>query len=241
MDSANTNRLGQRSRTSLCKCRSYCTTYNAWTRTYEGGRLLPRSTRDNHMKDDKRLSASQHARSRMLTLTQQSGRPSSFSMQVEQPHGLEESLAAQLVLTENELSWHSQQPFTSLSAPLVFIQQPQNSGPFYVDPEVTTLEPNTGIYALNERCQVNAVFLSSERRLHEIMTNLSNILCHAESANPSNPTSTPDLLDQACNLLMDMQRQKEYQWAQQRGRIHGIDGVFVNTGAFQSLDRPPLS
>jgi hypothetical protein len=162
-------------------------------------------------------------------LTQQLG-PSSAMLE---PPTQEELLAAQLVLIEKELSWHSYQPFTSLSTPLVFVHEPRNSGPFsYVDVEVPN-EPNTGVHALVEHRQANAIFLSSERRLYELMAAINNIqLCHgeAESANPQIPASSSGLLNEVYNLLMEMQRQKEYHWAQQRGHMQGSDGVFVNTG-----------
>jgi hypothetical protein len=147
-----------------------------------------------------------------------------------QPPSLEESLITKLLLVEKELSWHSHQPFTSFSTPLVFVHEPQHNGAFNYPSELGVDEPNTGVHAMVERHQVNAVFLSSEQRLYQILAYLKDIqLCHAE---PTNPSSISDLLDQTYTLLMDMQREKEYQWQQQRGCIQiGVDGVFVNTGA----------
>ena len=232
MDPESSTRPSSRRNTSLCKCRSHCTTYNARTRTYEGaGNLLTRSTRNNHSKDDRILSSSSTSSSSAGPLRTSKGRS---SLNLDSTHDLlrQQDVAAdleqELRLIAYELTWYGELPLTSPSIPLVFINRPVGD---YHWPAIPTdnMRYNLGLYALVESHRANAAFLSAERRLCEIYANLTETLDRHGGTHDSNQVW--DVFDLLHEEVSRMCKEKEYHWAQQRFRAE----ILVNSPTHATL------
>jgi hypothetical protein len=151
---------------------------------------------------------------------------------------------SELQLIAAELAWYGELPLTSPSTALVFINKP--SGDYHWPASampVDTLQYNSGFFALVESHHANTIFLSTERRLCEIHTNL---------ADKFEDGATDELSDQACDVfdllheqVSRMCKEKESHWDRQRSRVeimanNPTDAIFFNTGKLSSQIPNPL-
>ena len=109
-------------------------------------------------------------------------------------------------------------PTTSFLRPLVFQNPPEENGEFIwpnpLDP------PNHGVFALTNDT-ANRKFLSTENRLFELHTDINETHDNLEDSGA--------LLNHIQMELGRLTREKEVQWAQQRGNS-GIGPPYINTG-----------
>ncbi|KAJ3507006.1 hypothetical protein NLJ89_g6548 [Agrocybe chaxingu] len=191
----------------VCKCRSHCTIYNAQTGQYEGdGEVVSRRTRDNHSADDKKRAT------RSLHLVTRRQPPSN------------EVPSEWVKLINDEVNVLMELPLTSPSQPLVFSNNPSETGPFGWPNDQEILLPNYGRHALTGH-RSNHAILSTEQRLAELYTFL-------QLQGFGDAVEGVDLLtDRLLEGLKVITRAKEVEWAGQRGRTAN-DAVYVNSGTF---------
>jgi hypothetical protein len=116
----------------LCTCKSYCTTLNPLTGRYKGnGSMQSRSTRDNHVRDDKQSQL----------VSEREGLP---AMPTSSSTG--EPARDRYTRINDEVDLLMVFPTTSFLRPLVFRYPPEENGEFiwpnHLDP------PNHGVFAL---------------------------------------------------------------------------------------------
>ena len=235
--SAQGSRHHRRSQLSLCKCKSHCTTYNPSTGLYEGeGHTLPRTTRYNHLKDDRTLVLGRHREPSRPELSNTSTSRGAYSSLDPIPHLLPEDISAkelsELQLITTELTLYGELPLTSPSTLLVFVNKPMGNYHWPAIP-IDTTQCNSGPFALVESHRANAVFLSTERRLCEIYTNLMNNL--EDGATADFGDRVWDVFDLLHEQASRMCKEKEYHWDQQRSRLEIIannptDAILFNNG-----------
>ena len=246
MATSNTSARGSRHRSllSLCKCKSHCTAYNPSTGLYEGeGRLIPRTTRHNHSKDDRTLVLGRHRDPSQSNL---SISPTSAS-QFQRSRGQSSSdpilrLRLQDVAEEDselqviaaELTWYGELPLTSPSTPLVFVNKPKHDYQWPTIP-VDIMEYNSGYYALVESHRANVVFLSTEQRLCEIHANLTDKLERGGRHDHDLTDHVYDLFDLLQEQVSRLCKEKEYHWDLQRSRAeimanNPTDATLVHNG-----------
>jgi hypothetical protein len=209
----------KRSKTSICKCQSCCVVFNSSTHSYGGrGTVQSRNTRYNHTRDDRRNERATGSGS-IPTLAQAGPTPDSITV-------IQGDGGAWIRLWEKELLWHRELPLTSPTVPLIFVNSPIIHGeykPSSLTPN--TLNPNSGLHALDVRRCANAAFLSTENRLCELVQTLKYMPQSDEAVH---------LCDQLYKELNRLDAEKELQWLQQRA--HLTPGkVIVNTGTSSSI------
>lgn len=220
----------KKSKTCLCTCRSHCTTYNASTNSYEGnGNMLPRGTRDNHLRDDKRLATQERTtspswRSRIPSFRRRSLRPSSVEVEPPplSPPSVEDANLNFIRLLKDELLWYCELPLSSPHRPLQFIHDPASNDQYATPPGEELLHPNAGLYALRLDCPCNTALLATESRLCE-MVSLLTAMDRTEEGEA--------LIERIQEELDLMSREKGVHWDEQRGNL-SPDRIFVNTGNF---------
>ena len=213
---------------SLCTCKSHCRTFNAVTSRYEGiGRWIPRGTRDDHVRDEKR------GRS-LITLggkTLDSPPPPSISSGPSTQYPTSDNSPSEdrdkslLKCFEDEFLYLTSCPTTSLTKPLIFLNDPDLNGEF-ISPEFEEmLMGNSGKYALCPHRQANEAFIHIEYRCCNMLAHLGNI----------KGTEERDALALAISdHLVYLNHQKGIQWARYRGTVQGATSgpalLVVNTG-----------
>jgi hypothetical protein len=149
------------------------------------------------------------------------------SSEVSSPEDRDKSL---LKCFEDEFSYLSSCPTTSLTKPLVFVNDPDFYGEFTPPPFDEMLMGNSGKYALCPYRQANEAFIYIEYRCCNILAHLGNI----------EGTEERDALALAISdHLVYLNHQKGVQWAQHRGAntvpaaqgaTSGLALLVVNTG-----------
>lgn len=214
----------ERSRLCLCTCTTHCRTFSVATCRYDGtGCWIPRGTRDNHARDEKRLRAE---RSRKLDYQPPIPPPNPPSL---------EGNTSPIKCFEDEFMYLSSCPTTSLTKPLLFLNDPCLHGAFVPPQFGEIIRGNTGKYALRPDRQVNEAFIFVENRLCNILALLDNIDSGEDSKNA--------LAQAVCDHLVHLNHQKGMQWAQYRGILQGSAAprseapslVVVNPGARKFL------
>lgn len=216
---------------SLCTCKSHCRIFNVVTGNYEGtGRWIPRGTRDNHIRDEKRGGS--------LIATFLGGRGSSKVLEnalplsvpkdpsIQHPSSSSDDRDISLLKSfEDEFLYLSSCPATSLTKPLIFLNDPVLHGEFIPPQFKEMLTGNSGKHALCPYRQANAAFIYIEYRCCNILAHLGNI----EGMGPER-----DVLGLAISdHLVYLNHQKGVHWAQHRNGVstQGTASVpVVNTG-----------
>ena len=104
--------MPKRPKLSLCRCRSHCRTLNQVSGLYEGsGCWIPRTMRDRHVKDDRRLFQT----GGMIGLRQSAGPP-------------RKAIEGKIPLLRDEIQWLSKCPTSSFNLAFVFIHDPISTG-----------------------------------------------------------------------------------------------------------------
>ena len=217
-------------RTCVCKCRSHCTTWNTSTGSYEGdGKVVSRSTRDNHAQDDK-------LREQTTNASECSRIAVARSLKIQSPTGYRPSLDFtmpganadlnvpqhfdRIKLMEDEVLWYGNLPVTNPWVPLVFVNDPIANGQYQWPSQAELLQPNAGLHALQINHHANSAFLATEGRYCELVTIL-------QSQEQSDKTRELDKVLRS--ELARLTYEKELQWIQQQGgNVRGM--VLVNTG-----------
>lgn len=187
--------------------------YNLVTGLYEGrGSIVPRSTRDNHVREDKRHAHNHNRRNTPPSRIDQNADAFLYP--------LGESTQTWITLIESEVECRSRLLVSSPFEAFVFLRSPELEGPYTEPCDAQLMRPNLGVYALHPGHRMNAAFLETENRFCELFSMLSTL----------NPTAEMQALkDNIHNELRRINRQKGMQWAQQRSRQTG-DMVVVDTG-----------
>ena len=183
--------------TVICKCKSHCTLFNPVTGAYEGdGHSVPRNTRDQHVKDDKR-----HDQAITIATTPlQFGESALLASQ-----GIQSGWIQRIV---DEISLLSSFPVTAHNKPLVFKHQPASNGVFQWPGDLEITIGNHGTYALAAGESANQAYLAVEQRLCELFSFVRHSHDTSESTN--------SLLDRLHRELCRLNREKEIEWSQQR-------------------------
>ena len=183
----------------LCTCRSYCTTYNTETGTYEGsGFFLPVTTKWNHAQADKlerreqKLRASEHSCTSTSNLTG--------------PGSLGGGTDSTIALIKEEIQWLSRLPFTQLGTLLHFIHDPIHHGDFNWPSEEDMAVPNRGLYALSGELRCNSAFILAEHRCCLLLWRVRTEL--------KSSAVTDDLIDLIFDELSRLNRRKKADWTQ---------------------------
>lgn len=209
---------GRRPKTVLCKCRR-CGTFNPLTNLYEGGKMISRSSRDNHVRDDKLQNAM-----RASTFPDGHQNNGSASQQNTPPDHTQSDSARRetwINLIEREVQWYSELPVTSPTVPLVFLHDPALNGEYSWPSDEELFRANYGLHALKVKPRANAAFLETESRFCELITTLR--------AGPQTDLAVSALIDRLYDELGRLCYEKELQWAQQRSHLTPGPPL-VNTG-----------
>ncbi|RDB18682.1 hypothetical protein Hypma_014671 [Hypsizygus marmoreus] len=207
-----------RQKKCICTCRSYCTTFNPSTGSYEGDGLpQSRATRDRHRKDDKVRAAQEEGSSRLP------GRPGTTS-RTSNPERVVDPASSNtqqnfIQTLDDEVTWYSELPVTSHTAPLVFINDPVTLGEYITPSPDEIIRPNYGTFALDSGCRTNASFLHTESRFCELVTTLFTM---------EQTDEVHALIDRLYQELSRLSQEKEVQWAQQRVSLTP-ERIVVNT------------
>jgi hypothetical protein len=215
--------LGKGSKMVLCVCRS-CSTLNPSTGLYEG-KMVARSTRDNHGRDDKIYMARQNARfPRQADPTySSSGSTKEQRSPTFQLNSAEKEAQLERVrLMGKEVDWLSELPVTSLEVPLVFKHSPETNGEYQFPSDSNLVRPNYGLHALATKPRANAAFLQTEVRYCELLTIL-------KTEPQLGISDVENLIDRIRWELERICHEKALQWAQQRVHVTG-GPTWVNTG-----------
>lgn len=195
----------------ICKCKSHCMTFNPSTGVYEGeGHPQSRSTRDNHVRDDRAMMMANAAATTSATRLQ--APQSSSNNWIQHSYDDIDSLMS-LPLS------HSQRPFK-------FINLPAGHGPFVWPNDSDHLHANRGLYALSSD-RANRQFLFVANRLWEYFGLALHV--QATSTDHDHDLQSGELLDFIRQKMNHLTRLKEVEWSRQRGDS-GVDVPFVNTG-----------
>ena len=200
-----------RSSTSWCTCQSYCAMLNRDTRVFERGKMIPRSTRDRHLRDERH-------RAREITIAE----PRMIATERGEDEG--QRLDCHLTNIEQEIVLWLQLPVTSSRIPLVFQNDPCTHGEFDWSPEEITCL-NYGLYALKAKECSNAAFLTLEYRFCKLAVHLS-MLASSEYRDM--------LWAHLQQELVRLYREKEIHWVQERTPLTP-GRVVVNTGQISRL------
>lgn len=213
----------ERLRLSLCTCKAHCKPLNIATGRYEGaGRWIPRGTRDNHVKDEKR-----GLRQRLLTLGDKSNLLpiSTPNLPIRQSPKADGG-GSVIKCFEDEFLYLSSCPTTSPKTMLLFVNDPRLHEEFNLPQPSEILSGNTGKYALRPDRQVNEAFIFVENRCCNILALLDNIDVEEEVEEESRNTLAHAVFDHLVNL----NHQKGVQWSQHRAPSRPSAFLVVNTG-----------
>ena len=187
-----------RPNTVICKCKSHCTLFNPVTGTYEGdGHSIPRGTRDQHVKDDKRHD---HDQAVAIVTT-----PSQLAESALASQGVRNRWIQRIA---DEIPLLSSFPVTARNKPLVFKRQPASNGVFQWPGDLDMTIGNHGTYALATNESANQAYLAVEQRLCELF---SFVRYSHDNSEPTN-----SLLDRLHRELCRLNHEKEVEWSQQR-------------------------
>lgn len=213
----------KRSEICLCRCRSVCTVFNPTTKSYEGrGCLVPRSTRDAHVRTDKRRFRNSHGVHHSLM-----GSSHREGLSNRSCHSHRSKLI--IIQLKEEIAWLSDSPLASIEAPLSFVNDPREGPRFQFPSQKDLFKPNLGHHALRENQRTNAALLSAEKRYCEIYKIIGGYR-HLAGAD--------ELVYQLYAEMGRLNQQKEYQWAQQQHSEQ--QPVVVNTGNCKRSSNQPL-
>lgn len=191
-----------RSNQVRCRCKSYCTVFNAVTGRYEGdGFLMTRGLRDSHAADDRRRASRSLPQLIMLATTIQAQPTAEWSD-----------------IIREELDALAALPTISITHPLVFVNEPERNGEFVSPSNEDVVSANQGLYALTGH-RANHAFLSTEYRLSELFRSLMD----------NDELDAPDLLERILQQWKGLMREKSVQWGQQRGGPRN-PVPYMNTG-----------
>ena len=212
----------------ICTCRSYCRTLNPILGVYEGsGCWIPRGTRDSHVRDDKR---------RFQNGTRIRAMAPHVNSQVD--HECDKSYGAQatikIKLLQDEIKWLSGCPVSSLATSFVFCNDPVSTGISIMPLQDETIRPNHGLYALRSDCGANSAFLHAENRYCNMLWTIHRM----QGANV-NPLRLEETREMILEQLTRLNREKAFQWAQQRVHVNDSGAILVNTGKY--MYKPALS
>ena len=223
MNVSRAHRAGS-SKTSICKCQSWCTTLNPSTGLYEGdGKVQSRGTRVNHARDDKLRAAQEQMTSpsgRMPRPLIQSLRGAMSSLLGNGPLSTADSQANWIQNAEKEVSWLCELPVTSLTIPLEFLNDPATHGHYTLPSKAEIIQPNSGLHSLRVGCRANAAFLATESRFCKLITLLMTM---------ERTDGTISTTNRVYGELDRLNKEKELQWVQQQEHFL-TDKFIVNTG-----------
>jgi hypothetical protein len=137
-----------------------------------------------------------------------------------------------------ELIWYGELPLISPSTLLVFVNKPTGNYHWPALPiDIPQLEYNSGFFALIESHRANSIFLSTERRLCEIHTNLMHKI--EQEGTHDSDEQVWDALDLLHEQVFRMCKEKEYHWDRQRSRPEIMansprDGILCDNGKLSS-------
>jgi len=195
----------------LCTCPSLCRIYNPVTGSHEGSGLwIPRSTRNDHIRDQRR--------SKALV-----PRMPINSTQLD-------TCSAKLDAMCAEVKWLSTLPITSSIKPLEFLHNPMTSGPHTLPSLSDMLKANYGMFSLKADRPVNQPLLTVEFRYAQIFNTL-----RTATYTPRNEEKGNTLHAMVYDELIRLNSQKGLQWSQQRVAHNSQGPVIVNTGRFFKL------
>jgi hypothetical protein len=215
-------RIRTRPKLCICTCRSYCRTLNPISGVYEGsGCWIPRGTRDSHVRDDRR---------RLQNGTRIRAMAPHVNSQVD--HEGDKSYGAQatikIKLLQDEIEWLSGCPVSSLATSFVFCNNPVSTGIFIMPLQDETIRPNHGLYALRSDCGANRAFLHAENRYCNMLWTIYRM----QGANV-NPLGLEETREMILEQLTRLNREKYFQWAQQRVHVNDSGAILVNTGKYK--------
>ena len=195
----------------LCTCSSLCRVYNPATGSYEGNGLwIPRSTQNDHVRDQRR--------SKVLV-----PRMPIDSTQLD-------TSSAKLDAMHAEVKWLSTLPISSSTKSLEFLHDPMTSGPHALPSLSDMLKANYGKFSLKAYRPVNQPLLTVELRYTQIFNTLRTMI-HASRNEEKGNTLQAMVYDE----LIRLNSQKGLQWSQQRV-AHNPQGVLIiNTGRLYKL------
>lgn len=193
-------------RTTICRCKTFCTTYNPETGRYEGpGYRIPASTAQNHLEEDARAEAldnlSRIAAFRALDDTIVPIIPTTPHIPLPSNPSCEELFTMESEI-QDRTSW------LPTETRLVFAEKP---GPWqeFVHPSYSEAHlSNHGPHALEPTDYINTAYLENERRLCEI-------LAHLHELDPMDDAKEK-LEDKVMEGLRTMRQSKEREWNRQR-------------------------
>lgn len=200
------------------------------------------------MKDDRTLVLGRHHDqdpSKSERLNSSTLRPSASQYHTERqasqnprlhPQDIAAKEHSELQLIAAELAWYGELPLTSPSTALVFINKPKGSYHWPAVP-IDTSQYNSGFFALVETHHANTVFLSTERRLCEIYTNLMDKL--EDGGTDELNDQVDDIFDLCHEQVSRLCKEKEYHWDRQRSRVeimanNPTDAILLNNGKLSS-------
>lgn len=212
----------------FCTCKSYCTTYNHETRSYDGGKFVNRITAFRHRQDDSRSATldgfASHVASSILNETPELGLIQASDEAASLSPLQTAALPGEVITLEgeirNRISW------MATGRPLAFATDPVPDLNFenpLVSPHYI---PNNGRHVLHPSNPSNIAFIENESRLFEIRDNLrADIL-------PVDQEVLDDLTDKVNAGLHRMMEHKRYEWERQKSKTRAIakGHAIVNTG-----------
>lgn len=140
-----------------------------------------------------------------------------------------DDLQAKINLLRDEIDWLSNLPISSLSASFVFLNNPSLNGAFIMPSLHDIIHPNHGLYALQHDYSSNKAFLHVEHRYCRMISTIR--LMERRDDHPF-PAGLKDIKQTIYDDLSRLNREKAFQWAQQR--VPSTEGyaILVNTGEY---------
>ena len=126
---------------------------------------------------------------------------------------------------QDEIEWLSGCPVSSLVTSFVFCNDPVSTGIFIMPLQDETIHPNHGLYALRLDCGANSAFLHAENRYCNMLWTIHQM----QGANV-NPLGLEETREMILEQLACLNREKSFQWAQQRAHVNHSGAILVNTG-----------
>lgn len=195
---------------SLCRCRSHCRTLNQVSGLYErSGFWIPHSTRDQHVKDDRRLFQT----GRMIGLRKSKAGPS------------RKAIEGKITLLCNEIQWLSKSPTSSLNLAFIFLHDLISTGIFIMPSEKN--DPlHSGSYALRPNHPANRSFLWAQDHYYSMIKTINFL----KNEYLTSYFELEDIEQTIFEKLRCWNGEKAFQWAQQWAHISSHCAVLVNTG-----------
>jgi len=190
----------------LCTCPSLCRIYNPATGSYEGNGLwVPRTTCDNHVRDQRRTKT-------LVPRMPINSTPLDIC-------------SAKLDAMRAEVKWLSTLPITSSTRTLEFIHNPMTSGPHALPSLSDMLKTNCGTFSLKSNRPVNQPLLMVELRYTQIFNFLQTATYTSRNEEKSSM-----LQAMVYDELIRLNSQKGLQWSQQRVAHNPQGAIIINTG-----------